>query len=61
MYIDLHMHSTFSDGVFTPTEVVGMAADKGLVAISLTDHDCLDGLGEARVAGEQKGVKVFAG
>jgi predicted metal-dependent phosphoesterase TrpH len=61
MRIDLHMHSTFSDGLFTPTELVEKASDEKLSAISLTDHDCLDGLPEAIQAGSAKGVEVIAG
>ena len=61
MRIDLHMHSTFSDGVFTPTELVEKAVAGEVDVISLTDHDCLDGLSEAISAGKTKGVRVVAG
>lgn len=37
--LDLHVHSTFSDGRCTPSEIVQMAADLGLTAISIADHD----------------------
>lgn len=46
--IDLHMHSIYSDGSYTPEELVISARQKGLSAISLTDHDTTDGLREAR-------------
>ena len=46
--IDLHMHSIYSDGTYTPAELVISARQKGLSAISLTDHDTTDGLREAR-------------
>ena len=46
-YIDLHMHSTCSDGSYTPKELVRAAREKGLSDISLTDHDSIDGLNEA--------------
>lgn len=46
--IDLHMHSIYSDGTYTPAELVICARQKGLSAISLTDHDTTDGLKEAR-------------
>ena len=46
--IDLHMHSTYSDGICTPAELVACAKQKGLSALSLTDHDTIDGLEEAR-------------
>ncbi len=45
--IDLHVHSTRSDGTYTPTELVDYAIKKGLVAFALTDHDTVDGLEEA--------------
>ncbi|MCK4775401.1 MAG: PHP domain-containing protein, partial [Candidatus Krumholzibacteria bacterium] len=61
MRIDLHMHSTFSDGFKSPTTLVEMAAAKKLVAISLTDHDSVDGLSEAIRAGGEHGVEVVAG
>ena len=38
-YIDLHVHSTCSDGTFTPEQIVDLAVDKGLAAFALTDHD----------------------
>ena len=46
--IDLHMHSIYSDGSYTPEELVICARQKGLSASSLTDHDTTDGLREAR-------------
>ena len=45
--IDLHVHSTCSDGTFTPTELVNHAIEKGLAAFALTDHDSVEGLDEA--------------
>lgn len=45
--IDLHTHSTKSDGTYTPTQLVRYAARKGLSAIALTDHDTIDGVEEA--------------
>lgn len=45
--IDLHVHSTRSDGTYTPTELVDYAIEKGLAAFALTDHDSIDGLEEA--------------
>ncbi len=59
--IDLHLHSTFSDGTFTPQELVKMARDGGLKAISITDHDTVDGTGEAVLAGEKYGVRIISG
>ncbi len=45
--IDLHIHSTASDGTHSPQEIVEMAAHAGLRAISITDHDTLDGTRDA--------------
>ena len=45
--IDLHSHSTKSDGSYTPAELVRYAHSKGLSAIALTDHDTAEGIGEA--------------
>ena len=45
--IDLHTHSTRSDGTLTPAELIRYAAQKGLAAIALTDHDTIDGIEEA--------------
>lgn len=60
-YIDLHTHSTCSDGTFTPEEVVKEAKKAGLSAIALTDHDTLDGLQEATAAGKKYGIEVITG
>ena len=60
-FVDLHMHSTASDGSCAPAAVVEEAVRAGLVAIALTDHDTLDGLAEARDAGARLGVRVIAG
>lgn len=57
--VDLHLHSTFSDGVRTPAELVAMAADLGLRAIALADHDTVDGIDEAIAAGSSHGVEVL--
>ncbi|TLN24107.1 PHP domain-containing protein [bacterium] len=59
--IDLHVHSTFSDGSLTPTEVLERAALRGVKAISITDHDTCAGCSEAARAGERLGVEVLAG
>lgn len=48
--VDLHTHSTKSDGSATPTELVELAVSKGLKAIALTDHDSIEGIQEARAA-----------
>lgn len=59
--IDLHTHSTFSDGTFTPAEIVEHAMEKGVEIVSLTDHDTVNGNDEFIKAGEKFGVKVIAG
>jgi predicted metal-dependent phosphoesterase TrpH len=60
-YVDLHMHSTASDGSRAPAEVIRAAARARLAAIALTDHDTVAGLPEAQQAGEQLGVRVIPG
>jgi 3',5'-nucleoside bisphosphate phosphatase len=59
--IDLHAHTTFSDGSETPTQLVEEAAGAGLSAVAITDHDTVDGLAEALAAGERLGVRVVPG
>lgn len=61
MVIDLHCHSTASDGLLAPAAVVEVASLAGLAAIALTDHDTTAGLDEARTAGERLGVRVVGG
>lgn len=58
MYIDLHTHSTCSDGSMTPCELVKHAAANNLAAIALTDHDTVSGIEEAVKQGELSGVEV---
>lgn len=58
-YVDLHVHSLHSDGVHPPAALVAMAADKGLKAIALADHDSVAGLDEALAAGARHGVEVI--
>jgi predicted metal-dependent phosphoesterase TrpH len=60
-YVDLHMHSTASDGAVAPAEVVVAAQRAGLSAIALTDHDTVDGVAAAQTAGASLGVRVIAG
>lgn len=58
---DLHCHSTRSDGLLTPTEVVRRAAERGVEVLALTDHDELAGLAEAREAALEVGVTFVGG
>ena len=61
MRIDLHTHSSISDGTDTPAELVVKAREAGLDVVALTDHDTFDGLDEAALAGERLGVEVVRG
>lgn len=58
---DLHTHSTVSDGLLSPTELVREAVRLGLSAIALTDHDTVDGLAEAEREAERLGVEFLPG
>ena len=58
---DLHMHSFCSDGLRTPTQAVEEACAAGLQAMSLTDHDTVEGIPEATAAGERLGMEVVPG
>ncbi len=60
-YVDLHLHTTASDGVKSPSEMVRYAKSKGLQAISITDHDTVEGLEEALAEGEKIGFEVIPG
>ncbi|HVX38015.1 MAG TPA: PHP domain-containing protein [Gemmatimonadaceae bacterium] len=60
-YVDLHAHSTASDGSRSPADVVREAHRVGLAAIALTDHDTLDGIAEATRTGAELGVRVVPG
>ena len=59
--IDLHLHTTASDGVMTPSEIVNYAKNKGLQAIAITDHDTIEGLKEGISEGERIGLEVIPG
>lgn len=59
--IDLHVHSTCSDGTLDPTRLVEYAAEKGLTAIALTDHDTVIGLPEAFQAAKKCNMELIAG
>jgi len=56
--IDLHVHSTASDGTCSPRELVRMAAERGLAAIALSDHDTVSGYAEAAAEGAGLGLEV---
>ena len=61
MPADLHIHTTFSDGTFSPEEVVRLAKKAGLKTISITDHDVIDGIEPATEEGKKLGVEVIPG
>jgi predicted metal-dependent phosphoesterase TrpH len=58
---DLHLHTTASDGLLAPEEVVRRAAGAGLMCIAVTDHDTCAGVARAREEGEKLGLPVIAG
>jgi 3',5'-nucleoside bisphosphate phosphatase len=60
-YVDLHIHTIHSDGSSTVKEVLEAAARKGLAAIAITDHDCIDAYPEALEAGAKVGIEVITG
>jgi predicted metal-dependent phosphoesterase TrpH len=59
--IDLHTHSSASDGSLSPAALMAAAAERGLSAIALTDHDTIKGLDEARLAAETLGIRFIPG
>lgn len=61
MVVDLHTHSTASDGSETPSAVVEMAVTRGLRSFALTDHDTLEGIEEARTAAEKGDIELIPG
>jgi predicted metal-dependent phosphoesterase TrpH len=59
--IDLHVHTTMSDGTLSPAEVVRHAQARGLRAIAVTDHDTTAGIAPAQIEGAQNGLEVIPG
>ncbi|RUR53026.1 PHP domain-containing protein [Vreelandella populi] len=59
--VDLHMHSTASDGAMTPSDLVRLCAERGLTHMALTDHDTMDGVEEAGQAAKQAGLCLVPG
>ena len=59
MNIDLHIHSSFSDGAFTPSELVSLAVKHDVRVIAIADHDSVAGVLEAAVAGKGAGIEVL--
>lgn len=60
-WADLHVHTTWSDGVFSPQHLIQKAAEIGIRAIAVTDHDAVRGIKEAAQEGEMCGVEVLSG
>jgi predicted metal-dependent phosphoesterase TrpH len=59
--VDLHTHSTASDGEFSPARLIREAAHQGLSAIALTDHDTINGLEDARKEAAVRGIRLIPG
>ncbi len=59
--VDLHTHSTESDGELSPSELIDLADETGLSAIALTDHDTIAGINEAQVRSDMKGIRFIPG
>ena len=59
--IDLHAHTIYSDGTFTPTESVKLALERELTVLSISDHDSTEGLPEAFRAAERTGLEIVPG
>lgn len=60
-FADLHLHSVFSDGTYTPVQLIKAAHSHGLSAIALVDHDTVDGVQETLELGAQVGIEVLPG
>jgi len=59
--LDLHLHTTHSDGSLSPTDVLTRAQQGGVTALAITDHDITSGIPEAQAAGAQFGIEVIPG
>ena len=60
-FVDLHIHTTYSDGVLSPEEVGETAVRAGLSAIAITDHDITDGIERAVMVGSKYGLDIIPG
>ena len=56
--VDLHTHTSASDGQYSPSEVVCMARNAGIDCLAITDHDTISGLQEAENAGQEYGITI---
>ena len=59
--IDLHLHTTHSDGSLSPTDVLRLAHKAGVTALAITDHDIVTGIPEALAAGAELGIEIIPG
>lgn len=59
--IDLHAHTTFSDGEYTPEELIDIAIDRGLSTLAITDHDTVDGIESALEYAKDKNIMIVPG
>lgn len=60
-FVDLHIHTQYSDGTLAPEEVVDVAHKRGLSAISITDHDCIDGIAPSEERAKRYGMEIIPG
>ena len=60
-FADLHLHTRFSDGTFSPEELVAQAVQHGLSALALTDHDTVEGCADAARECEAAGIGFITG
>ncbi|HUQ99164.1 MAG TPA: PHP domain-containing protein [Gemmatimonadaceae bacterium] len=61
LHVDLHTHSTASDGILPPERVIQAARECGLAALALTDHDTIEGIPAAREAADAAGIRLIPG
>ena len=59
--IDLHVHTTASDGEYMPSEIVKMAKENNVTTVAITDHDTIEGIEEAIEAGTKLGIEIIPG
>ncbi|MCK4852331.1 MAG: PHP domain-containing protein, partial [Candidatus Omnitrophica bacterium] len=60
-FADLHLHTAYSDGMFSPEEIVETACRFGLGAVAITDHDCVEGIDPAIEAAKKTGLEIIPG
>lgn len=60
-FVDLHVHSTMSDGTYTPRGIIQLAKERGITALTLSDHDTIDGIDEAEEEAQRLGVEFIPG